>query len=147
MAKIIWSVSKATRYKNPKYDSGIWLYVLKCTSCANFIKISDYQFRRPSGGYRKLILRSLRTQGISSFNFSRKLNVDNLRYAFKYKTNTLICLRFRFISTRPQSWHVAKGELRVFRHSLLSRPGSDNTISLWHKLRHMIYKSINLNKL
>ena len=43
--------------------------------------------------------------------------------------------------------HIYKGEVRVFKYSLLSRPGSDNKISLWHKLRHMIYKSVTYNKL
>ena len=44
MAKITWPVSMATRFKSHKYDTGFWLFALKDTSCANFIKIGDYRF-------------------------------------------------------------------------------------------------------
>ena len=57
---------------------------------------------------------SLRTHGISSLNFPRKFHVD----ALYYETQTLICLRFSFISTRSSSWHVAKFLFVVFRPPL-----------------------------
>ena len=44
---------------------------------------------------------------------------------------------FRFYSLRVSSKY-RKGLFRVKMHSLLSRPGSDNSISLWCKLRHTI---------
>ena len=44
MAKIPWPVSMATRFKSHKSDTGFWLFALKDTSCANFIKIGDYPF-------------------------------------------------------------------------------------------------------
>ena len=44
MAKITWHVSMATRFKSHKSDTGFWLFALKDTSCANFIKIGDYRF-------------------------------------------------------------------------------------------------------
>ena len=56
MAKITRPVSMATRFKSHKSDTGFWLFALKDTSCANFIKIGDYRFPRPFGPYRELIL-------------------------------------------------------------------------------------------
>ena len=44
MANITWPVSMATRFKSHKSESGFWLFALKYTSCANFIKIGDYRF-------------------------------------------------------------------------------------------------------
>ena len=56
MAKITWPVSMVTRFKSHKSDTGFWLFGLKDTFCANFIKIGDYRFPRPFGHYRELIL-------------------------------------------------------------------------------------------
>ena len=43
--------------KSHKSDTGFWLFALKDTPCAHFIKIGDYRFPPPLVPYRELILR------------------------------------------------------------------------------------------
>ena len=41
---ITWPVIMATRFKSHKSETGFWLFALKDTFWANFIKIGDYRF-------------------------------------------------------------------------------------------------------
>ena len=58
MAKITWPVSMATRFKSHKSDTGFWLFALRDTSCANFIKETiDFRlYWKFLGPYREAIL-------------------------------------------------------------------------------------------
>ena len=67
---------------------------------------------------------------------------------FKLDRKTLESIYFSFIRPTLQYADIVwdncntidkyKGEVQAQMHSLLSRPGSDNSISLWCKLRHTI---------
>ena len=100
MAKITWPVSMATRFKSHNSGTGFWLFALKDTSCANFIKIGDYRFPRPFGPYRELIL-IFKVLLLIFFQVQRTHHGDAMYNVLQIIENLYVCSQK--ITSRPCS--------------------------------------------